>query len=147
MSPEPELVVKPAPEGGRGRLGAAVRFALGLPARVLLFLLAIYQRVISPALPVLTLGTCGCRFAPTCSQYAVDAVRTHGALVGVWLALRRLVKCTPLHPGGIDPVPPRRARDCRRVAAPTKRPAIAGRNTPPPPEAPSGLRRPPLPSC
>jgi putative membrane protein insertion efficiency factor len=69
----------------------------------------IYQRTLSPALPVLTLGRCGCRFSPTCSHYAVEAIRTHGALAGLALGLTRLVKCTPLHPGGFDPVPPRAA--------------------------------------
>ncbi len=65
--------------------------------------------------PVVTLGACACRFAPTCSEYAAEAVRVHGALAGAWLALRRLVKCTPLHPGGIDPVPPRRSPVCHPV--------------------------------
>ncbi|MBL9209686.1 MAG: membrane protein insertion efficiency factor YidD, partial [Opitutaceae bacterium] len=65
----------------------------------------------------LTAGACGCRFSPTCSHYAAEAIRTHGAVVGVGLAAIRLVKCTPLHPGGVDPVPPRRTRPrCERVA-------------------------------
>jgi putative membrane protein insertion efficiency factor len=58
-----------------------------------------YQRAISPALPP------RCRFYPTCSAYALEAVERHGALRGSWLALRRLVKCAPWHPGGVDPVP------------------------------------------
>lgn len=49
-----------------------------------------------------------CRFYPTCSQYAVDALRTHGMLKGSWLALRRLARCHPFNPGGYDPVPPPR---------------------------------------
>jgi uncharacterized protein len=49
-----------------------------------------------------------CRFLPTCSTYAVDAVRTHGALRGSWLAMRRVGRCHPWNPGGIDPVPPRK---------------------------------------
>lgn len=64
-----------------------------------------YQRTVSPLLPIVTAGACGCRFAPTCSHYAAEAIRVHGAIRGSWLALRRLVKCTPLHPGGFDPVP------------------------------------------
>jgi putative membrane protein insertion efficiency factor len=80
-----------------------------MPARLLIGVIAVYQRFVSPLLPVVTLGTCACRFAPSCSQYAADAVRTHGALLGSALALKRLVKCTPLHPGGFDPVPPRRS--------------------------------------
>jgi uncharacterized protein len=49
-----------------------------------------------------------CRFLPTCSTYAVEAVRTHGALRGGWLATRRVGRCHPWNPGGIDPVPPRK---------------------------------------
>jgi putative membrane protein insertion efficiency factor len=64
-------------------------------------------------LPVLFGPACGCRFYPTCSHSAADAVRAHGAVRGSLLALLRLLKCTPLHPGGIDPVPP--APRCRRV--------------------------------
>lgn len=93
------------------RLGAAF---LRLPAGVLVFLIRIYQRTLSPALPVLTMGRCGCRFHPTCSHYAVDALRSHGFFAGAWLAAVRLVKCTPLHPGGFDPVPPRARPVCRR---------------------------------
>ena len=82
-----------------------VRRLASLPASALVRLIQLYQRTLSPALPVLTLGRCGCRFSPTCSHYAVEAIRTHGALRGVALAAVRLIKCTPLHPGGFDPVP------------------------------------------
>lgn len=88
-------------------LPSSLRVFLHLPARTLLFLLRLYQRTLSPVLPVLTLGRCGCRFSPTCSHYAAEAIRTHGALAGLGLAIARLVKCTPLHPGGHDPVPAR----------------------------------------
>ena len=91
-----------------------------LPARALLALIALYQRTLSPALPALFGAGGGCRFAPTCSHYAAEAVRTHGAIAGAWLAARRLVKCTPLHPGGFDPVPAspglRRTSAARRAA-------------------------------
>ena len=96
--------------------------APALTARALLALLRLYQRTLSRALPVVTLGRCGCRFSPTCSHYAADAIRTHGALAGTGLALVRLAKCTPLHPGGFDPVPAslklRRPRPFSRRARP-----------------------------
>lgn len=81
------------------------RRALRLPALALLALVWVYQRTLSPALPAIFGPACGCRFAPTCSHYAAEAVRTHGAVVGAWLALRRLLRCTPLSAGGYDPVP------------------------------------------
>ena len=71
-------------------------------ARVLLLLVRAYRRGLSPLLPP------RCRFAPTCSVYAVEALQTHGAARGTWLTLRRLARCQPFHPGGHDPVPPRR---------------------------------------
>ncbi|MET8834083.1 membrane protein insertion efficiency factor YidD [Micromonospora sp. WMMD1076] len=58
-----------------------------------------YRRWISPALPA------RCRFYPSCSAYAVEAVSRHGALRGSWLTVRRLSRCHPFHPGGHDPVP------------------------------------------
>jgi putative membrane protein insertion efficiency factor len=70
------------------------------PARVLTTLIGAYQRWISPFL-----GN-RCRFHPSCSAYAKTAIETHGALRGSWLAVRRLVKCQPFHPGGFDYVPP-----------------------------------------
>ncbi|CAM3040912.1 membrane protein insertion efficiency factor YidD [Rariglobus hedericola] len=78
---------------------------LRLPAKALLGLVWVYQHTLSPAIPAVFGQACACRFHPTCSYYAADAVRTHGAIRGVWLAVRRLLRCTPLHPGGIDPVP------------------------------------------
>ena len=66
--------------------------------QLLVKLLKGYQLAISPLLPP------ACRFTPTCSQYAVDAVRKYGALRGCYLALRRLLKCHPFHQGGYDPV-------------------------------------------
>jgi putative membrane protein insertion efficiency factor len=72
---------------------------------------------VSPVATALAGPGCGCRFAPTCSEYAAEAVQTHGILAGGWLAARRLAKCTPFHPGGPDPVPAGRPC-CRRAAAP-----------------------------
>lgn len=103
------------------------RVLRALPARALLALIRLYQRTLSPALPVLTLGSCGCRFAPTCSHYAAEAIQTHGVLAGLGLAAIRLAKCTPLHPGGLDPVPAslklRRPRPASRRARPVCRTA------------------------
>ena len=67
----------------------------------------LYQRTLSPALVVIN-PTCGCRFAPTCSHYAREALREHGLLTGLGLTVVRLAKCGPWHPGGEDPVPVRK---------------------------------------
>lgn len=73
-------------------------------ARVLILPIRGYQRFISPLFPPV------CRFYPSCSAYAVEALRVHGALYGWWLAVRRIARCHPFHPGGLDPVPPPRGR-------------------------------------
>lgn len=86
-----------------------------LPAQLFLGLIWIYQRTLSPALPVVFGPACGCRFSPTCSHYAAGAIRNHGAIRGTYLAARRLIKCTPLHPGGFDPVPSRGKFTCISV--------------------------------
>ena len=70
-----------------------------LPRQILVLPIRGYQRFISPALPP------SCRFTPSCSAYAVEAISRHGAIRGSWLAARRLVRCHPFHPGGVDPVP------------------------------------------
>ena len=67
--------------------------------RILVALIGAYKRVLSPILPP------ACRFAPTCSEYAAAAIEKHGPLRGVLLAVRRIVRCAPWHPGGFDPVP------------------------------------------
>jgi putative membrane protein insertion efficiency factor len=66
---------------------------------LLLSMLRGYQYAISP------LFGANCRFYPSCSDYACEALERHGALKGSWLALRRVARCHPYHPGGFDPVP------------------------------------------
>jgi len=73
------------------------------PASVLIGLIAGYRRFVSPLLGP------RCRFYPSCSAYALEAIRVHGAARGTWLAVRRLSRCHPFHPGGLDQVPPRRS--------------------------------------
>lgn len=68
--------------------------------RLFIGLIRIYQIALSPYF-----GN-QCRFTPTCSEYAKEAVARHGALKGSWLAIRRIGRCHPFHPGGEDPVPP-----------------------------------------
>jgi len=72
-------------------------------AWLLLTLIGGYRRFISPVLPS------RCRFAPSCSAYALEAVQKHGALRGSWLAVRRVARCQPFNRGGFDPVPLGRA--------------------------------------
>lgn len=67
-------------------------------AGVLIFLVRVYQVLVSPLLPPNT-----CRFYPTCSRYTVDALTKYGAMKGTWLAASRIAKCHPWHPGGFDP--------------------------------------------
>ncbi|MEV0647935.1 membrane protein insertion efficiency factor YidD [Phytomonospora sp. NPDC050363] len=74
------------------------------PARLLSLPIVAYRRWISPALPA------RCRFHPSCSAYALEAISVHGALRGLYLAVRRVLRCQPFHPGGYDPVPPPRRK-------------------------------------
>lgn len=71
-----------------------------MPRRILITLIDGYRLLLSPFF-----GS-QCRFYPTCSSYAREAIVVHGALRGTWLAAKRIVKCGPWHPGGVDPVPP-----------------------------------------
>jgi len=91
-----------AGDGGLTDVSEAGRRSGG--AWVLIHLIGGYQRVVSPLLVP------RCRFAPSCSAYALQAVTEHGALRGGWLAIRRIGRCHPFHPGGFDPVPPSRTR-------------------------------------
>ena len=67
--------------------------------KLALAIIRAYQLFISPLLPN------SCRFVPSCSQYAAEAVRTYGLVTGLRLSLKRLLRCHPFHPGGWDPVP------------------------------------------
>lgn len=67
--------------------------------RILIALIAGYKRFISPLLPR------ACRFYPSCSSYAAEAIERHGPVRGLILAVRRILRCHPFHPGGYDPVP------------------------------------------
>jgi uncharacterized protein len=77
--------------------------AVGPVVRLLVVVLRFYRRWISPALPPT------CRFFPSCSAYAIEALTVHGMLRGSWWTARRLLRCQPWHPGGVDPVPPARS--------------------------------------
>ncbi|WP_196772964.1 membrane protein insertion efficiency factor YidD [Mycobacterium asiaticum] len=81
-----------------GRAGTPV-------ARALIYLIQLYRHMVSPLRPA------SCRFVPTCSQYAVEALAEYGVLRGGWLAVARLAKCGPWHRGGWDPIPER--HECR----------------------------------
>lgn len=70
-----------------------------------------YRRYISPLTPP------RCRYYPTCSQYALDAIDEYGAARGMWMAAKRIARCTPFHKGGIDPVPPN-PRKAKPVGSP-----------------------------
>ena len=65
----------------------------------MILIIKVYQKLLSPLLGQ------NCRFTPTCSSYAIDAIKIHGFVKGSWFAAKRIIKCHPLHPGGDDPVP------------------------------------------
>ena len=79
-----------------GEMSRLLRWLCVVPIRI-------YQRLVSPVLPP------ACRFYPTCSAYATEAILVHGIVRGGWLAVRRLVRCHPWGGSGYDPVPPARA--------------------------------------
>lgn len=70
--------------------------------KVFIKLIRLYQRYISPLTPPT------CRFQPTCSNYAFEAISEYGVIKGTWLGTKRILKCHPFHPGGYDPVPPKK---------------------------------------
>jgi uncharacterized protein len=79
-----------------------------VPARLLMLPIAGYQRFISP------LFAPRCRFAPSCSAYALAALAEYGAARGLWLAVTRVARCHPFNPGGYDPVPARKSAKVAR---------------------------------
>jgi hypothetical protein len=94
------------------RPGRGLRRTESVVVRGLIFVIQLYRHMVSP----LRLPTC--RFTPTCSQYAVDALAQFGLIRGSWLAAVRLAKCGPWHQGGWDPVPERRAAGVQDWGAP-----------------------------
>jgi uncharacterized protein len=81
-----------------------------LPTRLLMLPIAGYRRFVSPLLGA------RCRFAPSCSEYALGALAEHGAARGLWLAVARIARCHPFNPGGYDPVPSRHVRHPAKAA-------------------------------
>ena len=94
-SPDRPAVAAAPPAAAPRRAHPLARLGAG----VLIFLVRGYQVVLSPLLPP------ACRYYPSCSQYAIEALEKHGALRGGWLAARRIARCHPFRPGGYDPVP------------------------------------------
>jgi uncharacterized protein len=97
---------------------AVLRRLVRLPAATVVLLLRVWQLLVSPVYGQT------CRFYPSCSSYALEAVDRHGLLRGGWLALRRLGRCHPWNPGGVDPVPPKglrapREHDAQPTGLPT----------------------------
>lgn len=95
----------------------------GLLSRLLLGGVWMYQHFVSVPLHAVGGPWAGCRFHPSCSDYAAEAIRVHGPLCGGALAARRIIKCGPWNPGGVDFVPPRGALRPRCVRSARARPA------------------------
>ncbi|QYR52292.1 membrane protein insertion efficiency factor YidD [Lysobacter soyae] len=75
-------------------------------SRILIFCIRCYKRLLSPLLGQ------RCRFYPSCSTYGIEAIQRFGALHGGWLTMKRIARCHPLNPGGMDPVPDKPDKDC-----------------------------------
>ena len=95
-----------------------------LPSSFCIFLVRLYQLTLSPLIAFLAGPAGACRFEPTCSQYAIEAIKTHGTIRGGWLATKRICRCHPGGAGGEDPVPPKLGRD----GAPRRHRAVQARN-------------------
>jgi len=83
---------------------------MNLAQYILIFAIRLYRWTVSPALFFLFGSTGGCRFTPSCSQYATDAIRSQGALAGGWLAAKRICRCHPWGGCGHDPAPEKEFR-------------------------------------
>ena len=95
-----------APVAKCAGIGSKVQFLMNwFLGGLLLLLIQFYRRIFSPAQTFLFGGGSGCRFTPTCSVYAAEAIRGHGAVAGGILALKRICRCHPLGGCGLDPVP------------------------------------------
>ena len=81
------------------------------PAFALRVLIRVYQLCVAPLLGP------RCRFAPSCSHYAAEAITRHGAVMGAWLAIKRIARCHPWHEGGFDPVPESLSRNLTQPSA------------------------------
>ncbi len=111
-----------------GRVSAVVSGAGRAAVRGLIFLIQLYRHMVSPLRPAT------CRFVPTCSQYAVDALNEYGLIRGSWLSAARLAKCGPWHRGGWDPIPDRhdgrvRFEDAGSAAGQARGPAAKQRES------------------
>ncbi|MGH3848031.1 MAG: membrane protein insertion efficiency factor YidD [Pseudonocardiaceae bacterium] len=84
------------------------------PSRVAVRVIGFYRTAISPAFPP------SCRYTPTCSAYAAEAIERFGLAHGSWLAVRRLLRCHPFHQGGHDPVPPLVGQQAGKSAVPAR---------------------------
>jgi len=77
-----------------------------LVKKIIIFIITLYQKYISPLKPST------CRFYPTCSEYAIQALSKYGLLRGAWLSVKRIFRCHPFDPGGFDPLPDSLKRNC-----------------------------------
>ena len=76
-----------------------MKWLIGVPRQLLVLVVRMYQVSLGPLLPA------ACRYTPSCSAYAIEALQRYGALKGGWMAVRRIGRCHPFRPGGYDPVP------------------------------------------
>jgi uncharacterized protein len=91
---------------------------------ILILLVRLYRCTLSPAKTFIFGPLGGCRFEPSCSQYALDALKIHGAMSGSWLAIKRVCRCHPYGGCGHDPVPPKEVRS-EKSEAPVSAPSLA----------------------